>query len=74
MDFKTKLEAKQSEYAGLARMMQLHADKRLPPEQAAEVSNLQFKLEFRLLELEELGWDAKIESAKKVLRILQAIK
>jgi len=74
MDFKTKLEAKQSEYAGLARMMQFHANKKLPPEQSEKVTNLQYKLEFRLLELEELGWDAKIESAKKVLHILQAIK
>jgi len=69
-----ELQQKKTEYVELNKLIQLHATKKLPPLQAQTVTNEQYKLEYRLMELENLCWDAKIESAKKVLRTLQAIK
>ncbi len=74
MDSRTKLQEKQSKVVELSKLIELHSNKRLTPKRAEEIQNLQFKLEFRLLQLEELGFDAKIESMTKVLHILQSIK
>jgi aspartyl-tRNA synthetase len=69
-----ELEQKKTQYVELNKLIQLHATKKLPPFQAQTVTNEQYKLEFRLMELESLCWDAKLESAKKVLRTLQSVK
>jgi hypothetical protein len=70
------LVKKKEEYAGIVRLMQLHTptNKLIPAKQSMEIQNEQFRLERRLLELEELGFDAKIEAGRKVLHHLQSIK
>jgi hypothetical protein len=68
------LQERQSEYAGLVKVMNLYSDVRLTPEKSQEVQNLQYKVEYRLAELEAQGWDAKIESAKIVIEILKSVK
>lgn len=68
------LQERQSEYAELVKVMQLYSDTKLPAAKAQEVQNLQYKLEYKLAELEAQGWDAKIQSAKKVLEILKSVK
>lgn len=74
MDYSEQVKQKQSKVVKLQKLIQLHSDKRLPPAQAQEVQNQQYKLEFRLLELENLAFDAKIESLQKVLHIMQSVK
>ena len=69
-----ELQQKKAQYAELNKLIQLHATKKLPPTHSQTITNEQYKLEFRLMELENLCWDAKIESAKKVLRTLQSVK
>ena len=69
-----RLKLKEREAADLTKLIILHADKKLSISQKQEADNLQMRLEFRLLDLEEKAWDSKIEVKKELLRFLQAIK
>ena len=69
-----RLKLKEREAADLTKLITLHADKKLSISQKQETDNLQMRLEFRLLDLEEKAWDSKIEIKKELLRFLQSIK
>ena len=67
-----RLIEKQKELIGLGNVVALHAaSRKLPPEAKQEADNEQFRLEFRLNQLEEQGLDLKIATYNKVINILK---
>ena len=73
-NIEVRVKRKEREAADLTKLIELHQNKKCNAIQFQEVQNLELRLRFRLLELEEKGWDAKIEIKKELLRLLQSIK
>lgn len=73
-DLHKKLKSNKSRITELGAMISVYADVQLTPEGQGKIQTLKDKLEYRLLELEELGQDAKIRSMEGVLEVMKTMK
>lgn len=70
----TKLKANKQRITELGAMISVYADVQLTPEAHGKIQNLKDKLDYRLLELEAEGQDAKIRSMEGVLDTMKTMK
>ena len=66
-----EIKEKQQKVKELFISMEIYFDKKITIEQKSEAENEQYKLEFKLKNLEIEGLDEKIKSYQKVLDILK---
>jgi len=70
-DFDKQIKEKQQKVKELFISMEIYFDKKITIEQKSEAENEQYRLEFKLKNLEIEGLDEKIKSYQKVLDILK---
>jgi hypothetical protein len=70
-DFDKEIKEKQQKVKELFISMEIYFDKKITIEQKSEAENEQYRLEFKLKNLEIEGLDEKIKSYQKVLDILK---
>lgn len=74
MNKKKTAASNQQRIRELSAMISVYADVKLTPEAHGKIQNLRDKLDYRLLELEKEGQDAKIRSMEQVLDIMKTSK
>ena len=70
-DFDKEIKEKQQKVKELYVSMEIYFDKKITIEQKSEAENEQYRLEYKLKNLEIEGLDEKIKSYQKVLDILK---